>query len=234
MSYTYLQESGEESSAASFSDIPASVLSRLSHIAEKCSSKDNEMESFQSSQSGTTLKPLMENHGEDLLKSSAEGFLVRILALLEKERELMEKNQDCGKRWLESFSKLDLGSFLWKTRQCLLFEDLEQSLEIWPKWGIMLYGVCSRLPMLEHVEIRERIWILARKLSGVSGKGLKLSWKPFQTMGRKFKYIPWNERPESVLSRLRGVDDGVPRTVERQIPLETVKYLSWLRSHIEP
>ena len=42
MSYTFLQEQGEESSAECFSDIPASVLSRLSLTAEKSCSNDNE------------------------------------------------------------------------------------------------------------------------------------------------------------------------------------------------
>lgn len=55
MSYTYLQEQGEESSAGSFSDIPQSVLSRLSLTAGKsCFSNDSEMDTYPSSLSGMT------------------------------------------------------------------------------------------------------------------------------------------------------------------------------------
>lgn len=63
MSYTYLQEQGEVSSAASFSDIPLSVLLKLNLTPEKSYSKDNETESCHISQYGTTseLWKLMGN-----------------------------------------------------------------------------------------------------------------------------------------------------------------------------
>jgi len=41
VSFTFLQEQGEESSAASFSDIPAYVLSRLNLTAATCYSNDH-------------------------------------------------------------------------------------------------------------------------------------------------------------------------------------------------
>ena len=48
MSYTFLQEQGEESSAESFSDIPASVLSRLNLTAAASCSNASGTESCQS------------------------------------------------------------------------------------------------------------------------------------------------------------------------------------------
>jgi len=72
VSYTYLLEQGEESSAECFSDIPASVLSRLNLTAERSSCGGNEMESFPSSQSGMMCEPLTGNHGEGKLISYAE------------------------------------------------------------------------------------------------------------------------------------------------------------------
>lgn len=45
MSYTYLLESGEVSSAECYSDMPVSVLSRLSRSAERFCCKDNATES---------------------------------------------------------------------------------------------------------------------------------------------------------------------------------------------
>ena len=72
MSYTYLLEQGEESSAASFSDIPQCVLSRLNLIARKSCCKGSGMESFQSSQSGMMSPPSTELRGEGKSMSSAE------------------------------------------------------------------------------------------------------------------------------------------------------------------
>src|SRR5256885_16725080 len=59
----------------------------------------------------------------------------------------MEKKADYGEKWPEWFAKLDPLTSSWKTRQLLLFEDLEQSLEIWPQWGLMQCGACWELPM---------------------------------------------------------------------------------------
>ena len=66
MSYTFLQEHGEESSAACFSDISQSVRLKLSLTAEKSSCNDNETESCRGSQSGTMCEPSMESRGGEL------------------------------------------------------------------------------------------------------------------------------------------------------------------------
>ena len=72
MSYTYLLEQGAESSAECFSDIPASVLSRLNPTAGASCFSANETESCQGSPSGTTCEPSTENRGGGALMSSAE------------------------------------------------------------------------------------------------------------------------------------------------------------------
>ena len=74
MSYTYLLEQGEESSAESFSDIPASVLSRSNHTAGKFSCSGSETECCPGSQSGTTCEPSTADRGAALLTSFLEGF----------------------------------------------------------------------------------------------------------------------------------------------------------------
>jgi len=60
--------------------------------------------------------------------------------------------------------------------------------------------------------LRKRIYIMAHAKRG-SGKSA-LCRGDFR-MGRKPESVPWNERPESALSRLRGVDDGLARVVDR-------------------
>ena len=77
MSYTYLLEQGEEYSAASFSDIPPSVLLNLNLTAEKSCSKGSGTASCQSSQSGMMSPHLMELRGKERSMSSAEDSLAR-------------------------------------------------------------------------------------------------------------------------------------------------------------
>ena len=98
---------------------------------------------------GMTFKPLTESRGEELLTLYQEAFLAKTSVLQEKEQELMVNDQECGKKWHGSFTKLDQDTHLWKTHQCSLVEDLELSLEIWPRWGSMRNGECWERQILE-------------------------------------------------------------------------------------
>lgn len=147
MSYTFLREQGEESSAECFSDIPASVLSRLNLTGGKSCSNASEMESCQSSQSGTMCEPSTVNPGEEKSMSSAEVSRVRTSAKVGSGLESTDQKADSGGRWHESFAKWHHQSCSWKIRQLWLFEGLDESLETWPKWGLMLGGECWELSM---------------------------------------------------------------------------------------
>jgi len=149
------------------------VLSRLNLTAEKSYFKDNEMESYQSSQSGTMCKHSMETHGEEKLTSSAEASHAKILAVLEKVQESKENEAVCGNTWRESLMKFDLVSCSWKTHLCLWEEDLAPSSVTLPKWGMMLSGV-----LWEHTMSPLRIsaiefGLLREKLSGLQQNKLK-------------------------------------------------------------
>ena len=76
--------------------------------------------------------------------------------------ESPEKEVQCGNTWRELLAKYNPDTALWKTAQCSLLEDLEQSLEIWPRWGLMRNGECYRQPML--------VQIILEKESGLSQK----------------------------------------------------------------
>ena len=91
---------------------------------------------------GMTYKPLTENLGEELLKSYLGAFHVRTFQPQEKVLESQENDQECGERWHGLLAKYNPNTHSWKTAQCSLFEDLELSLETWPKWGLMQDGVC--------------------------------------------------------------------------------------------
>jgi DNA (cytosine-5)-methyltransferase 1 len=60
---------------------------------------------------------------------------------------------------------------------------------------------------------RHRIWIVAH--SQRDKKRQEPCGWPSGRMGRVFQSVPWNESCESALSRLRGMDDGLARVVDR-------------------
>jgi len=91
MSYTFLQEQGEESSAGCFSDIEPFVRSRLNLTAEKFSCNDSETESCLGSRSGTMCEPSTESRGEALQMLCAEGSPVRISPSLGDELASTER-----------------------------------------------------------------------------------------------------------------------------------------------
>jgi hypothetical protein len=99
---------------------------------------------------GMTYKPLMEHHGEELLKSYLAAFHVKTLAPQEKAQALTENEAECGEKWHASFVKYDPDTSLWRTHQCLLLGGLEEFLETWPQWGLMRDGECWEQQTLEQ------------------------------------------------------------------------------------
>ena len=151
MSYTYLLEQGEESSAGCFSDIPQFVLSKLNLTAEKSYFKDNETASCQSSQFGMMSPHSTGNLGAEKLMLSAEDSLAKTSQQQVKELESQVNEADFGEKWPESLAKYDLNTHSWRTHQCLLFEDLTECLAIFPKWGMMHDGELWELAMSAHL-----------------------------------------------------------------------------------
>jgi hypothetical protein len=98
---------------------------------------------------GMTYKPLMEDHGEALLTWYLEGFPAKTSPQPEKEQESQVNDQACGNTWQGLLAKYNPNTASWKTAQCSLFEDLEQSLETFPRWGSMRNGELYPRPMLE-------------------------------------------------------------------------------------
>ncbi len=143
MSYTFLQEQGAESSAESFSDIPAYVLSRLNLTAGKSCSNGSATESCPSSQSGMMREHSMGDRGEEKLMSYAEDSRARTSApQTSKQSESTANAADYGEKWQEWLAKYNPITCSWKTRQLLLFEDSDESWEIWPQWGTIRDGMC--------------------------------------------------------------------------------------------
>ena len=151
MSYTYLQEQGEVSSAGCFSDIPQSVLLRLNLTAEKSYSNDKETGFCQSFQSGMMSAPSTELRGEEKSMSSAGVFPVKTSQQQEKELVSQENEADFGEKWPESLAKYDPNTHSWRTHQCLLFGEGQESLATLPNWGMTLNGGLYPRPIAEQI-----------------------------------------------------------------------------------
>jgi hypothetical protein len=97
---------------------------------------------------GMTFKPLTEDLGEGLLTLYREAFRAKISQSQEVEMDLMESDQECGEKWHGLLAKFDPDSHLWRTVQCSLLEDLNESLQTLPQWGMTVDGELYLLPTL--------------------------------------------------------------------------------------
>jgi DNA (cytosine-5)-methyltransferase 1 len=99
---------------------------------------------------------LTENRGEELLTLYLADFHAKTSAQQDEAQELQEKNQECGNTWRGSLARLDPNTSLWKTAQCSLLEDLELSLQTFPKWGLMQNGALYPLQTLvQTISVKE-------------------------------------------------------------------------------
>jgi len=97
---------------------------------------------------GMMFKPLTADRGEELLTLYLEGFPARTSQLQEMEMDSMEKEAECGEKWHGLLARFDQDMHLWRTVQCSLLEDLNESLQTLPQWGMTVGGELYLLPTL--------------------------------------------------------------------------------------
>jgi hypothetical protein len=97
---------------------------------------------------GMTYKPLMEHLGEELLMSYLADFHVKTSQSQEMEMDSMGSEAECGEKWHGLLARFDPDSHLWRTVQCSLLEDLNESLQTLPQWGMTVGGELYLLPTL--------------------------------------------------------------------------------------
>ena len=90
--------------------------------------------------SSMTCSILTDDHGEALLKWFRAGFLAPTYPSPAKEPASTARHPACGSTWPESLAKFDPNTSSWRTAQRLLFEDSTESLETFPRWGLMRDG----------------------------------------------------------------------------------------------
>jgi hypothetical protein len=230
MSYTYLLEQGEESSAECLRDIPLAAPSKSTPSAERSSCNVNATESFHGSLCGMTCEPSMERNGPAAPTWYLAASHARTSQPLAKVPESMERKADSGKKWPESSAKFDLGSCSWKTHPCLFSEDLPWSSVILPRWGIMRDGECWEQTPPDFLTVVNASGCLLPTPSGVNGgnnntMGRVDEWggssNPLR--GTVIGYLCSPEFEELVM--------GWPVTWTAPMPLETDRFRQWLRSH---
>ena len=148
MSWLFSQALVAEYSAASCSGGVPSVPLNGTPLPLAYSRPDKTKALSRLSQFGMTFEPLTEDLGAELLMWFRAGFRAKTLARPAKAQDSTANAPACGEKWRASLARLDPSGSSWKTAQCSLFEDLEQSLATWPRWGLMLNGECWELPTL--------------------------------------------------------------------------------------
>lgn len=154
MSWLFSQALVEEYSAGNSLDGEPFAQLNVMPTPQAYSSLDKMTDYSRLSQFGMTFAPLMESLGTELLMFYQAGFHAKTYPLgetqckAEKAKESKVLDQGFGQKWQGLLAKWNQSTFSWRTAQCSLLEDLEQSLEIWPRWGSMRNGECYQQPML--------------------------------------------------------------------------------------
>jgi hypothetical protein len=157
MSWLYSRVLVEEYLGESFLDGEQSVPSNGNPTPQAYLSQDKMTVFSRLSRFGMTYKPLTADRGEELLTLYLAGFHVKTLAQPEKAQELTENEAGCGEKWRGWLAKYDPDTSSWKTAQCSLLEDLNESLATLPRSGMTRNGLLWELPMLEQT-IKETVY----------------------------------------------------------------------------
>ena len=134
---------------------------------------------------GMTYKPLTENLGQELLTLYLEDFHAKTSQLQETVTDLMENDQECGEKWHGLLARFDQDTHLWRTVQCSLLEDLNESLQTLPQWGMTVNGELYLLPTLVQTTKEEEFGLWRTPDTGAGGtSGLLKEGKSHRANGQ--------------------------------------------------
>jgi hypothetical protein len=148
MSWLFSQALVEEYLGENFSDGEQSVPLNGNHIQQAYLQPDKMTKFSRVSRFGMTFKPLTESRGEELLTLYLAGFHAKTSQSQEKEMDLTESEAECGEKWHGLLARYDQDTHSWRTVQCSLLEDLNESLQTLPRWGMTVGGELYLLPTL--------------------------------------------------------------------------------------
>jgi hypothetical protein len=189
MSWLYSQALVEEYLGDISLDGEQSVQSSGNLTQQAYLSQDKMTDFSRLSRFGMTFKPLTEDRGEELLTLFRGVFLARTFQSQETEKDLMENDQECGEKWHGLLAKFDQNTHLWRTVQCSLLEDLNESLQTLPQWGMTVGGELFLLPILVQTtnEKESGLWLTptATAISGRSPQAMEYRTKQRESQGHK-------------------------------------------------
>lgn len=122
--------------------------SKSTNLKEIDSCKDKTKDTYHRSRYGMTFAPSRANNGGELLRLFQAGSHAQTLVQPVKVQGSTVKNQDYGLKWGESFARLNLSTYTWKTPQGSLIGDSIEYLQTFPRWGLLLDGACWDQSML--------------------------------------------------------------------------------------
>ena len=231
MSYTFLLESGEESSAECFSDIPAYALSKSSRSVEKFSYNGNATESCHASQSGTTCGLSTANRGAEKSIAFAEVSPAKISRQQAKARASTEREAAYGASSPVLLAKFDRNTRSWKTLQCSLFGDSDECLETFPKSGMTQGGLLWELTMWAHPTVvsESGFWRIPTPLAS-DGSNSKVRHLRNSKFGARMRSVPyWILKNYNMRCTPKMTEwlMGYPISWTDSAPLATDKFRSW-------
>jgi hypothetical protein len=258
--YTYLLESGEESSADTSSDTQLSQQLKSNPTASKSSSSDKPTEYYLPSLFSEKSESSTGTSGEERSMSLPGASRVRTFQLLVEALGLQENGRAFGEKWRELSVKYNPDTHSWKTHQCSLLEESEPFSVTWPRWGMMQGGVCWERIMLKRRTkgIESGYWPSpnARDWKDTSASqgnrkspnlGTVVHWPTPRTKGMCGGTGNWEQLKKKTSieeARLMGAGNGGqlnPPWVEWLMgwpvgwtdlkPLETDKFQSWQQQH---
>ena len=235
MSYTYLLEAGEESSAECYSDIPAFVLSKSSRSAERFCCKDNATESCPAFPSGTTCEHSTGDRGAGKSIAFAEVSPAKTSRQQAKARASTEREAGCGQSSPVLLARYDRDTRSWKTPQCSLTEDSGECLETFPKSGTMRGGVLWELTKWAHPTVASEsgFWRIPTPLASDGSKqqaNCKVRHLRNSKFGARIRSVPYwilknyNMRCTPTMSEWLM---GYPISWTDSAPLAMDKFRSW-------
>lgn len=231
MSYTYLLESGEESSAECFSDIPAYVPSKSSLSVEKYSCNASATESCPDSQSGTMCGLSTANRGAEKSIAFAEVSPAKTSRQQAKARASTEREAAYGASSPVLLARYDRDTRLWKTLQCSFLEDSEECLATFPRSGMTQDGLLWELTMWVHPTVASEsgFWRIPTPLAS-DGKNSKVRHLRKAKFGARVNSVPYwilknyNMRCTPKMSEWLM---GYPISWTDSAPLAMDKFRSW-------
>jgi hypothetical protein len=173
MSWLYSRVLVEEYLGENSLDGEPSALSSGNPIPQAYCALDKMTVFSRLSRFGMTFKPLTEDRGEELLTLYLAGFPAKTSQPQEKVTDSTEPDRECGERWHAWLAKYDPVTSSWKTPQCSLLGEEQESLETLPRWGMTANGLLWEQPTLEPItrETASGLWLTPRATD--VGKGEK-------------------------------------------------------------